>query len=73
MIYLYALIAAAVVMVAIFLAPLRHKVWLATGVIAAAALTATTFHEILLRWIAPSATFSPSRLQCQSPMNAVTK
>ena len=42
MIYLYALIAAAVVMVAIFLAPLRHKVWLATGVIAAAALTATT-------------------------------
>lgn len=41
--YLYTLLAALVVIVAIFVAPLRHKVWVATATIAATAAAALTF------------------------------
>lgn len=40
--YIYTLLAALVVIVAIFLAPLKYKVWVATATIAAAALAALT-------------------------------
>ena len=39
---LYTLLAAIAVIVAIFLTPLRHKVWVAVGVIATLAITATS-------------------------------
>ena len=41
--YFYTLLAALVVIVAIFLTPLRHKVWVATATIAATAIAALTF------------------------------
>ena len=41
--YLYTLLAAIVVIVAIFLTPLRQKVWVATGVIALSAIAAIGF------------------------------
>ena len=40
--YIYTLLAALVVIVAIFLTPLKYKVWVATATIAAAALAALT-------------------------------
>ena len=43
MMYLYTLLAALVVIVAIFVAPLRHKVWVATATIAVTAAAALTF------------------------------
>ena len=43
MMYFYTLLAALVVIVAIFLTPLRHKVWVATATIAATAIAALTF------------------------------
>ena len=42
MMYLYTLLAALVVIVAIFLTPLRYKVWVATATIAATAIAALT-------------------------------
>lgn len=43
MMYLYTLLAALVVIVAIFVAPLRYKVWVATATIAVTAAAALTF------------------------------
>ena len=40
--YLYTLLAALIVIAAIFLTPLKHKVWVATGVISLAAIAAIT-------------------------------
>ena len=41
--YLYSLLATLIVIVAIFLTPVRQKVWVATGVISLAAIAAVTF------------------------------
>ena len=40
MMYLYSLLAAVLLIVAIFITPVKHKVWVATGIIAAAAMAA---------------------------------
>ena len=67
MMYLYALLAALVVIVAIFLTPLRYKVWVATAAIAVSAIAALTFVvKAFMGDVVTIATFSTSIFGAES-------